>query len=153
MAQMNELIKAPEKVQLSDEEIANLSDAQFKTLVIRMLTEMIEYRYKIEEKVKAMQSDIKKNVQRTKSEGKETGTQINDLEKKEEINVQPEQNKDTRIQKQNDERLGNLWDNFKRSDIQIIGVPEGEEEKQEVENLFENIMKENFPNLAKEIDF
>ena len=33
------------------------------------------------------------------------------------------------------------------------GVPEGEEEEQEIENLFEKIMKENFPNLVKEIDF
>ena len=40
---MREQSKAPEKIQLSDEELANLSDAQFKTLVIRMLTEMIEY--------------------------------------------------------------------------------------------------------------
>ena len=56
---MREQIKTPEK-QLSDKEIANLSDAEFKTLVIRMLTEMIEYRCKIEEKVKAMQSEIKK---------------------------------------------------------------------------------------------
>ena len=46
---MKEQIKAPEKIQLSDEEIANLSDAQFKTLVIRMLTEMVEYGHKIEE--------------------------------------------------------------------------------------------------------
>ena len=55
--------------------------------------------------------------------------------------------------KKNDERLRNLQDNFKHSNIQIIGVPEGEEEEQGMENLFENIMKENFPNLAKEIDF
>ena len=47
----------------------------------------------------------------------------------------------------------NLWDNFKLSNIQIIGVPGREEEEQEIENLFENIMKENFPNLSKEIDF
>ena len=47
----------------------------------------------------------------------------------------------------------NLWDNFKCSNIWIIGVPEGEEEEQEMENSFENIMKENFPNLASEIDF
>ena len=53
----------------------------------------------------------------------------------------------------NEERLRNLWDNLKHSNIQIIGVPEGEEEEQNVENLFEQIMKENFPNLAKEIDF
>ena len=45
----------------------------------------------------------------------------------------------------------NLWDNFKSANIWIIGVLEGEEEKQEIENLFEKIMKENFPNLAKEI--
>ena len=42
---------------------------------------------------------------------------------------------------------------MKRSNIRIIGVPEGEEEEQNIENLFEQIMKENFPNLAKEIDF
>ena len=51
--------------------------------------------------------------------------------------------------KKNEERLRNLWDNFKHSNIWIIGVPEGEEEEQEIENLFEKIMKENFPNLAK----
>ena len=62
------------------------------------------------------------------------------------------QNEETRIQK-NEERLRNLWDNFKHSNIQIIGVPEREEDEQEIENLFEKIMKENFPNLAKEIDF
>ena len=50
-------------------------------------------------------------------------------------------------------RLRNLQDIFKRSNIQIIGVPEGEEEDEEIENLFEQIMKENFPNLAKEILF
>ena len=48
MAQIKEQIKAPEKIQLSNEEIANISDAQFKTLVIRMLTEMAEYGHKIE---------------------------------------------------------------------------------------------------------
>ena len=47
------------------------------------------------------------------------------------------------------ERLRNLQDNFKHSNIQIIGVPEGEEEEQEMENLSENIVKENVPNLAK----
>ena len=47
--------------------------------------------------------------------------------KKEEINIQPEQNEETRIQK-TEERLRNLWDNFKHSNIRIIGVPEGEEE-------------------------
>ena len=80
------------------------------------------------------------------------GTQINDSKQKEEINIQPEQNEETIIQK-NEKRLRNLWDNFKHSDIQIIGVPEGEEKEQEIENLFEKIMKENFLDLVKEIDF
>ena len=52
--------------------------------------------------------------------------------------------------KKNEERFWNLWDNFKHSNIQIIGVPE-EEQEQEIEKLFEQIMKENFPNLVKEI--
>ena len=54
--------------------------------------------------------------------------------------------------KKNEERLRNLQDNFKHSKVWIMGVPE-EEEEQEIENLFEQIMKENFPNLSKEIDF
>ena len=54
--------------------------------------------------------------------------------------------------KKNEVKLRKLQDNFKHSNIQIIGVPEGEEEEQEIENLVEKIM-ENFPNLAKEIDF
>ena len=70
---MKEQIKAPEVIQLSNKEIANLSDAQFKTLVIRMLTEMVEDGRKIEEEVKAMKSEIKKNIQETNSERKETG--------------------------------------------------------------------------------
>ena len=100
-------------------------------------------------KVQVMQSEIKKNVQGTNSDGKETGPQINSLEQKEERNIQPEWNEETRIQN-NEERLRNLWDNFKCFNIWIIGVPEGEEEEQEMEDLFEQIMKENFLNLAKE---
>ena len=80
MTQMKDQIKAPEKIQLSYKDIANLSDAEFKTLVIRMLTELVEYGCKIEEKVKAMQSEIKENIQGTNSNGKETRTQIYGLE-------------------------------------------------------------------------
>ena len=59
---MKEQMKNPEKIQLRDEEIANLSDAKFKTLVIKMLTEMVEYGCKMEEKVKTMKSEIQENV-------------------------------------------------------------------------------------------
>ena len=51
----------------------------------------------------------------------------------------------------NEDSVHSLWDNFKRSNILIIGVPE-EENEQEIRNLFEKIMKENFLNLVKEID-
>ena len=88
-----------------------------------MLREMIKYGHKMKEEVKAIQSEIKKNIQESNSEGKETETQINNLDQKKEINSWPEQNEETRIQK-NEERLRNLWDNFKHSNIQIIGVPE-----------------------------
>ena len=98
-----------------------------------------------------MLRETKERVQGTNSDGKETGTQINGVDEKEEKNNQPEKNEETRIQK-NEERLRILWDNLKCSNIWIIGVPEGEEQ-QEIENSFEQIMKENFPNLVKEIDF
>ena len=67
--------------------------------------------------MKAMQNKIKKNIQGTNSDRKETRTQMKDLEQKEEINIQLEQNEETRIQK-NEERLRNLWDNLKHSNIQ-----------------------------------
>ena len=58
-----------------------------------------EYGCKIEQKVKAMLSEIKEKVQGTNNDGNETGTLINSLEKKEERNIQPEQNEVTRIQR------------------------------------------------------
>ena len=81
---MKQQNKTPEK-ELRDEEIDNLSDTEFKTLVIGMLTELIELGHKM----KSTQSEIKQNIE-AHSEGKETSTQINDLEKKEEVNIQPE---------------------------------------------------------------
>ena len=61
--------------------------------------------------MKATQCEIMQNIQGN-CEGKETRTRINDLEQKEETNIQLEQNEETRIQK-NEERLRNLWDNLK----------------------------------------
>ena len=96
---MTEHFKAPEKIQLSKEEIANLSDAQFKTLVIKTLTELVEFGRKLDEKMKAVLRETKDNVQGTNSDVKETGTQINTMDQKEERNIQPEKNEETRIQK------------------------------------------------------
>ena len=71
---MKEQIRAPEKIQLSDEEIDTLSDTQFKTLIIRKLTELVEFGQKLDEKMKAMLSEVKENVQGTNIDGQETGT-------------------------------------------------------------------------------
>ena len=89
-------------MQLSNKEIANLSDAQFKTLVIRVVQELTRYLNSIKKTPASMKvelCEINKNLQGTNSEGRETRTQINNLEQKEEINIQPEHNEETRIQK------------------------------------------------------
>ena len=104
---MKEHIKAPEKIQLSNEEIANLSDAEFKTLVIRMLTEMIEYGLKIKEKVKAMQSEIKENVQGTNSEGKEIGLKSTVWSRRKKYTFSQNRMKKQEFKK-NEERLRNF---------------------------------------------
>ena len=115
-----------------------------------MLTDLIELGRKMKKQMKDTQDEIKQNIQGTNHDRMETRTQSNDLEQKEKINIQPEQNEETRIQKSEDSltlgqpECSNIW---------IIGVPEGEEQQQEIENLFEQIMMENFPSLAKEIDF
>ena len=79
---MTEHFKAPEKIQISKEEIANLSDAQFKTLVIKMLTKLVVFGQKLDEKRKAMLRETKENVQGTNSDAKETGTQINSVDQR-----------------------------------------------------------------------
>ena len=66
----------------NDEVIANLSDAQFKTLVIKTLTELVEFVGKPDEKMKPMLRETQENVQGTNSDEKETGTQINGVDQK-----------------------------------------------------------------------
>ena len=64
-----------------------------------MLIELVECGCKLDEKMKAMLSEIKENVQGTNWDGKETGTQINSVDQEEERNIQLEKNEETRIQK------------------------------------------------------
>ena len=73
MAQMTEHFKAPEKILLSEEEIAHLSDAQFKTLVIRKLTELVEFVQKVDEKMKAMLRETKEMYREPKVMGRKLG--------------------------------------------------------------------------------
>ena len=130
---MQEQINVPEKIQLRDEEVDNLSDADFKTLVIRMLTEFIEYSCKIDEKVKAMKSEIKENVQETNSDTKETRTQNNSQDQKEEINIQPEKNEETRIKKKKMRRV--LATSGTSLNIQISESQGCQKEKRKVKKL------------------
>ena len=107
-------------------EIANLSDAEFKTLVVRVLKDLTEYSKSIWEEMRALLREIKKIPQETNSEGKEAWIQINDLEHKEEINLQPVQNEEIKIQK-NKESLRRPWDISKRTNIGVLGMPDEEE--------------------------
>ena len=150
MAQMKGQIKTPEK-ELNEMEMSKMSEAEFKTLVIRMLRELSEGLSSIKKTQSEMKDrlfEIKNNLQGNNSRVDAAENQINDLEHKEAKNHQSQQEK--RIQK-NEGSVSGLWDNFKRSNICLIGVPEREEEEQE-NWKFEKIMKENFPNLVKEID-
>ena len=140
---MKEQCKTSER-ELSEEDIDNLSDGEFKALIIKMLTELIALGWKMKEQMKDTQNEIKQNIQGTNSDGKETRTQINDLEQKEEVNIQPELNEETGIPK-NVERLRNLGDTFKCSNIWITGVPERKEEEQGIENLFEKDSERKLP--------
>ena len=91
---MKEQSKTSER-ELSDEERANLSDGEFKALVIEVLTDLIELGWKM----KDTQNEIKQNIQGTNSDRKETRTQSNNLEQKRKINIQQEQNEDTKFKK------------------------------------------------------
>ena len=85
-------------------------------------------------------SEIKKILQGNNSGEDEAKNQINYLGHKEEKSIQSEQQEEKSIQK-NENRIRSLWDISKGTDIQIIGLPEGVEEEQEIEILFEQIMK------------
>ena len=128
---MKKHITAPEKIQLSDKEIANLLDAEFKTLVIKMLIELVEYGCKIEEKVKPMKSEIKEMDREPTVMGRKPRLKstIWSRRKKETFNQ-------NRMKKQEFKKmrrgLGTSRTTLECSNIGIIGMPEGEEEEQEI---------------------
>ena len=74
---------------------------------------------------------------------------ISELEDKVEKNTQKGPEKEKRLRK-NEEGLREMQNNMKRNNIHIIGIPEGEEEEQRIETLFEKVMMENFPNMMRE---
>ena len=109
----------------------------------------IETINKGQEEKKNTISELKNTVEGIKSRLDEAQDRISELEDKVEKNTQNEQEKEKRLRK-NEEGLRVMQDNMKCNNIHIIGIPEGEEEEQGIENLFEKVMMENFPNLMRE---
>nr|KAF6341536.1 hypothetical protein mMyoMyo1_011952 [Myotis myotis] len=135
--------------QMKEMEESKLPDIEFKTPVIRLLKNLLETSTKMEKdhsEIKHILTEIKNNIQVFNSRVEDSENQINDLEYEEAKTTQPEEQKEKRIQKYKDS-VRNLLDNFKRTNIHIMGVPE--EREQDIENLFEEIMTENFPYLVK----
>ena len=109
----------------------------------------IETINKGQEEIKNTISEMKNIVKGIKSRLDEAQDWISELEDKVEKNTHNEQEKEKRLRK-NEEGLREMQDNMKCNNIRIIGIPEGEEEEQGIENLFEKVTMENFPNLRRE---
>ena len=137
---------------------------------LRMIVKMIQdLRKRMEAEIEKMQEMFNKNLEELKnkqmnntiSEMKNTLEGINsriteaeermsDLEDRMVEFTAVEQNKEQKM-KRNEDSLRDLWDNIKRNNIRIIGVPEGEGREKGPEKIFEEIIVENFPNKGKEI--
>ena len=103
---------------------------------------------KSQEEMKNTISELKNTVEGLKSRLDEPEDQISELEDKVEKNTQKQQEKEKRLRK-NEEGLREMQDNVKRNNIRIIRIPEGQEEEQGIEKLFEKGVMENFPNLRR----
>ena len=77
--------------------------------------------------------EVKNNLQGNNSRMDEAKNQINDLDKEAKNTTQ--NNKKKKEYRENEDSINNLWENFKRSNIHLTGVPEGEEKEQEIGNL------------------
>ena len=95
-------------------------------------------------------TEIKNTLEGINNRITEAGARISKLEYKMVEFTAVEQNKEKRM-KRNEDSLRDLWDNIKRNNIRIIGVPEGEESEKGPEKIFKEIIVQNFPNMGKEI--
>ena len=172
--QLKEHEKSPPS-QTKEEEIGNLPEKEFRIMIIKMIQNLenkMELQINsLETKIEKMQemfnkdleeikknqlkinneiNEIKNTLEGTMSRITETEDRISELEDKMvEIN-EAERKKEKRI-KRNEDNLRDLWDNVKRPNIRIIGVPEEEDKKKGHEKILEEIIAENFPKMGKEI--
>ena len=172
--QVKEHEKCPPN-QTKEEDIGNLSEKEFRIMIVKMIQNLeskMELQINsLETKIEKMQemfnkdleeikksqlkmnnaiNEIKITLEGTMSRITETEDRISEVEDKMvEIN-EAERKKEKRI-KRNEDNLRDLWDNVKRPNIRIIGVPEEEDKKKGHEKLLEEIIAENFPKMGKEI--
>ena len=167
MYQMKEQDKTQEK-QLNEEEIGNFPEKEFRIMTVKMIQDLGK---RMEAKIEKMQEIFNRYLEELKSKQTEMNNtitemnntleginsriteaeeRISDLEDRRVEFTAAEQNKEKRM-KRNEDSLRDLWDNIKHNNICIIGVPEGEEGEKGPEKIFEDIIVENFPNMAKEV--
>ena len=166
MYQIKEQDKTPEK-QLNEVEIGNLPEKEFRIMIMKMTQDLGK---RMEVKIKKMQEMLNKDLEELKNKQREMNNTITEMkntleginsritEAEERISdledrlvefTAMEQNKEKKMRR-NEDSLRDIWDNIKRNNIRIIGVPEEEREKGP-EKIFEEIIVENFPNMGKEI--
>uniref|UniRef100_A0A8W4FG06 L1 transposable element RRM domain-containing protein n=1 Tax=Sus scrofa TaxID=9823 RepID=A0A8W4FG06_PIG len=166
ITQMREKGKTPEK-QLSDEEILSIQEKDFRLLMLKMMQDIGN---KLEAKMDTLQETVTKEIQDIKLKQEEMQNTITEIknsleaansriqEAEEQINevedrlveiMDAEQKREKRL-KRNEKSLRELWDNVKRNNIHIIGVPEGEEREKGTEKIVQEIIAENFPHMGKE---
>ena len=159
--------KMPEK-QLNEVEIGNLPPKEFRIMIVKMIQDL---RNRMEAQIEKMQEMFNKDLEELKNkqtkmnntitetkntlEGinsriTETEERISDLGDRIVEFTATEQNKEKEV-KRNEDSLRDLWDNIKRNNICIIGVPGGEEREKQPGEIFEEIIVENIPNVGKEI--
>ena len=175
MYHMKEQDKTPEK-QLNEVEIGNLPEKEFRIMIVKMIKDL---RKRMEAKIEKMQEMFNKDLEELKNKNleelknkqtemnntitekkntleginsriTEAEERISDLEDRMVEFTATEQNKEKRMER-NEDSLRDFWDNIKCNNIRIIGVPEGEEREKGPKKLFEEIIVENFPNMGKEI--
>ena len=150
--------------QINEGEISILPEKEFRVMIVKMIQNLVNKMEKMQEtlnkdleELKSEQTimnntinGIKNSLEWINSRITEAEEWISDLEDKIEEITTAEQNKEKRM-KRIEDSLRDLWDNIKRTNIRIVGVPEEEERKKGTEKIFEKIIAENFPNTGKEI--
>ena len=150
--------------QTNEEEIGSLPEKEFRVMLEKLIQNLGNRMEKIQERINKdleelkskrtmmnnAKNEIKNSLEGINSRITEAKERIHDLENKIVEITTTEQNKEKRM-KRIEDSLRDPWDNIKRTNIRIIGVPEEEEKEKGTEKIFEEIIVENFPNMGKEI--